>query len=250
MTDREILSSADAVAQRAADIVIEAAQEAVARRGRFTLSLTGGPSPRQAYQLLARPERASQIDWSKTYVFWGDERVGGPEDPECNYATAKRLLLAHVPIPGHHVFPAALLAETMERQAEKYAASLAHFFQTPVHGLPPSFDLFLLGLGEDGHVNSLFPDADTLSTLDRWVVSTPPGTLPPPVGRVTTTFPVINAARHVLFIVTGGGRAEAVHDILEGGAPLERRPALGVPPPDGRTTWLLDSDAAGRLRHS
>ena len=119
---------------------------------------------------------------------------------------------------------------------------------SPPDGPPPALDLILLGMGDDGHCASLFPGMPTLHVEDRWVVSSPPGTLPPPVDRITCTFPVLNAARQVVFLVNGEKKAAPVQDIFEGGAGIDQHPAAGVRPTNGTLTWLLDEAAASRLK--
>ena len=118
---------------------------------------------------------------------------------------------------------------------------------SPPRGLPPRFDLILLGLGDDGHTASLFPGAPSLAVTDAWVVPSPPGTLPPPVDRLTFTFPLLNAARQVAFLVSGDKKAAIVQEVLEGHRSREVHPAEGVQPTDGILTWLLDEAAARRL---
>jgi 6-phosphogluconolactonase len=125
---------------------------------------------------------------------------------------------------------------------------LARFFSPDVKkDALPRFDLILLGLGEDGHTASLFPGAAALQVEDAWVTWSPPGVLPPAVDRITLGFPVLNAARQVAFLVAGARKAAALHDVLEGGADRDRRPAAGVQPRDGTLTWFVDQDAAKLL---
>ncbi len=136
---------------------------------------------------------------------------------------------------------------TPAESAADYAETLADVFALPVNTTPPRFDLILLGLGEDGHTASLFPGMPTLAIEEAWVAPSPPGTLPPPVDRSTLTFPVLNAARRVLFLVSGVSKAEALRDVIEGAATRETRPAAGVRPRDGMLTWLVDEAAASLL---
>jgi 6-phosphogluconolactonase len=112
---------------------------------------------------------------------------------------------------------------------------------------PPRFDLILLGVGTDGHTAALFPGAESLSVKDRWAIATPPGKLPPPVDRITMTFPVLNAARTTLFLVLGETKATVLHDVLEGGRRRDECPAAGVAPESGALYWFVDRAAAGRL---
>ena len=246
MTDYEILPTNKELAARAAELIYGAAKEAIAARGRFTIALTGGSSPRQTYELLAHatPE---QMDWAKVFVFLGDDRFVPYSSKDSNYEMCRELLLKHVPIPDSQVFPIHTDTATKEESAELYAETLSKVFNAPQSGPPPAFDTILLGMGDDGHCASLFPGMPTLTVTDKWVVSSPPGTLPPPVDRVTFTFPVLNAARQVLFLVEGAKKAPAVRDILEGGAAVNVHPSAGVQPVNGKLLWLLDRTAAELL---
>ena len=244
----QIYKDGDDLAAHAADFIIQAAQEAVAGRGRFTIALAGGKTPKDTYAALAQPGRAAQVDWNKTYVFFGDERFGRTDGPDSNYGMGRQALLDHVPLPPENIFPMPTESEENEgASAEQYIQTLADFFGVPPHGLPPRLDLILLGLGDDGHTASLFPEAATLPLIDAWVAATPPGTLPPPVDRLTFTFPLINAARHVVFLVSGAAKAGIVQEVLSGDGTREAHPAKGVQPVDGTLTWLLDEAAAGKL---
>lgn len=237
----------DALAVRAARHIVGQSQLAIRDRGSFTLVLTGGSTPKRTYQVLADQSRRKAIDWSKTFVFVGDERFVPFDDPRSNFAVAQSALLGRVPLPSSHLFPIPTDENAPAAAAEAYANQLAQFFSREVHTAPPRFDLVLLGLGEDGHVASLFPGSPTLEISDRWMAWSPPGMLPPPVDRVTMTYPVLNAARHVLFLVAGEEKAAAVRDVLEGGASPRERPAVGVRPADGQVVWLLDKDASRLL---
>jgi 6-phosphogluconolactonase len=240
----------DALAARAAEIVIHSAQEAIGQAGRFTLVLSGGSTPEKTYRLL--PSGPPQLDWSRAYLFMGDERFVPADDPRSNFAMVRRSLLNHVSVPADHVFPVPTTPEqeTPADAARAYAAVLARFFAIPVNGPPPRFDLVLLGLGDDGHTASLFPGAEALKVRNAWVAWSPPGTLPPPVDRATFTFPVLNAARHVLFLVAGAKKAEPLRDVLEGHPSPSDRPAAGVQPAEGRVTWLVDEAAVSLLKRT
>lgn len=237
---------ADDLAARAADRFVETARAAVASRGRFTVALAGGSTPEAMYALLAESPRREQVPWTQTFVFFGDERMVPPDDEErSNVNMARRVLLDKVPVG--QVFPVDTTGPAdAEAAARAYANTLASFFGLPSSGLPPVFDLILLGLGDDGHTASLFPGKPTLAVTDRWVVASSPGVLPPPVERVTLTFPVLNAARAVLFLVAGDKKAPALAAILEGGADPATYPAAGVRPASGTLTWLVDEAAAGQ----
>jgi 6-phosphogluconolactonase len=191
-----VCPDADTLAARAAQMIVQSAQEAIAQRGRFTLVLAGGSTPEKTYRLL--PPGPPQLDWSRTYLFLGDERFVPLDDPRSNFAMIGRSLLNHISVPADHVFPVPTTPEqkTPADAARAYAELLARFFALQVNVQPPPhFDLILLGLGDDGHTASLFPGALALKVRDAWVTWSPPGTLPPPVDRVTLTFPALNAAR-------------------------------------------------------
>ena len=246
MSTIQIFSDDTGLAEYAVRMITAAAREAIAARGRFTIALTGGSSPVKTYERLAKLP-AGQIDWTKWIVFLGDERFVPPDDPRSNYGQARRTLLSHVPIPPAQISPIPTDTETPEAAAAQYAETISRIFAQPLDGPPPAFDMILLGMGDDGHTASLFPGKPTLNVTDRWVVSSPPGTLPPPVDRVTFTFPLLNAARQLVFLVPGEKKAAPLRDILEGGALPQQRPAAGVKPVNGTVTWLLDKSAAALL---
>ena len=243
----EIMPDANALAVRAAELFTQAAQEAVKAREQFTVALTGGTTPKALYELLAAPPYADAVPWQQTIVFVGDERCVPYDDERSNYGMARRALLSHVPVPDGNLFPVPTDAGDPAQIAALYAQTLADVFNITPLDAPPVLDLVLLGLGDDGHTCSLFPGMDTVHETARWVMPSPPGTLPPPVDRVTCTFPVVNAGRRVVFLVSGANKAEAVQDVLEGGADINKRPAVGVRPVNGELVWLLDTAAAGLL---
>ncbi len=220
----EILDDDAALAARALEVLTEAAREAIAARGRFTLALTGGSGPKGLYQRLA--QEPGSVDWTNTFVFLGDERFVPYEDKDSNFGMCKKLLLNHVPVPADNVLPIPTDTDTLGQAAADYAATLTRML-TPAAGQPPVLDLVLLGMGDDGHCASLFPGKPTLEITDVWAVGTPPGTLPPPVDRVTVTFPVLNAARRVLFLVPGKGKRKPCGTSLRAARPKKSiRPPL------------------------
>lgn len=227
--------------------VVAAAHDAITQRQRFTLVLSGGSTPQLAYEMLASPQNVSQMDWSRTWLFFGDERCVPSDDPRSNYHMAAQALLEPVRIPADHVLAIPTDRGTPALSAAAYESQLRQFFGLSESGTRPHFDLVLLGLGNDGHTASLFPGMPSLDETRAWAVGTPPGVLPPPVDRVTLTFPVFNAARKVLFLVSGEEKATIVRDLLEGQPDVKRRPASGIRPTSGRLTWLLDEPAAAKL---
>lgn len=244
-----VIAEPYALAVKAADLVIQAARTAIAQRGRFTFVLSGGSTPEKTYKLLAGADRVAAIDWPLTYLFFGDERFVSPQDANSNYGMVRRNLLAHVPVPPANIFSAPTALHSAAEAAAAYSRMLAEFFSPADRTIPPRFDLIFLGLGSDGHTASLFPFARALDVTDAWATWSPPGTTPPLVDRITLTYPVLNAARQVVFLVSGGNKAVALRDILDGQARREPRPAAGVKPVDGTLTWLVDKEAAELLMY-
>jgi 6-phosphogluconolactonase len=243
-----VCDDAGILAVNAADIIAERAKGAIAERGRFLVALSGGSTPERTYRRLADPTTSAARDWLKTYVFFVDERFVSPEHEFSNYGMIRRSLLSRVPIPLAQVFPIPTQSSSAAKAAAKYEAELARFFDADAHrAAPPCFDLILLGLGEDGHTASLFPGAPALRIDDVWVTWTPSGVLPPPVDRITLTYRVLNAARHVVFLVSGVKKAAMLHDALEGKTTRDQCPAVGVRPAVGTLTWLVDRQSASRL---
>jgi 6-phosphogluconolactonase len=166
----EVIPDADLLAATAADRIARAARESIDRYGRFTLVLAGGSTPEKTYERLASPEPNAVIDWSHTYLLFGDERFVPPEDPASNFGMVRRTLLGHVPIPAVQVFPMTTSAPSVREAAEQYARDLAQFCGGKAHSWPPPrFDLVLLGLGDDGHTASLFPGMPALNEAEKWV---------------------------------------------------------------------------------
>ena len=242
-----IFKDSDELAAHAADQIVQIAQEAIRVRGRAMVALAGGSTPKKSYRLLAQPPRRGRMDWAHTYLFFGDERFVPPDDPSSNFAMVQEALLKPASVPAGRVFQVPTRLGSAAAAAQAYAATLRRAFASDD---PPRFDLILLGLGDDGHTASLFPGAASLRVTDRWVVASPPGTLPPPVERITLTLPVLNAAREILFLVVGPNKAQALQEVLEGRPGRAERPAAAVHPVDGMVTWLVDEAAAGRLTRS
>ncbi len=225
------------LAEAAARTFVESAAEAVAERGRFAVALAGGSTPRATYEVLAR-DRVEDVDWPKVHAFFGDERTVPPDHEDSNYRMAREALLDHVPVGSVHRMRGEL---PPDEAAVSYEEELREFFGE----VPPVLDLVMLGIGEDGHTASLFPETPALGVADRLVVANPVPKLD--TTRLTLTVPVLNAARKVLFLVAGEGKADALQKILEGDAAPSAYPAKLVQPPGG-PIWMVDRAAAGSLR--
>jgi len=237
-----VVDDAATLADRAAQAVVDAARAAVAAHGRFTLALSGGATPRTTYMRLAVPPHADAMPWDRTWVFFGDERCVPPDHPESNYGMANETLLGKVPLPPARVFRMRGEADDPEAAAGEYARTLTEVFATR-RGELPRFDLILLGMGLDGHTGSLFPGSPALKEVFRTVAAVHAAAAAIP-QRLTLTFPVLNAAADVIFLVSGAEKAKAVKTALGEGASL---PAAMVRPADGHLRWLLDAPAAALL---
>src|SRR5947208_1816716 len=230
------------LSHEAAQYIVQVAQESIVTHGRFTLALSGGNTPKKLYGLLSEEPYVGQIDWNLVEIFWSDERCVPPESEDSNYHMAQEVLLSKVPIPASQIHR--VPAEEADRDAAslKYTQEMQRVFGT---SSIPNFDLIQLGMGPEGHTASLFPHQPSLHEQQRLVI---PVSVPkPPPPRLTFTPPILNAARHVLFLVTGSEKADAVQAVLEGPYQPDEYPAQIVRPTNGEVTWMLDTAAAGKL---
>ena len=206
--DLHVLPTPEDAADATAECIVLLAERCARARGRFTVALSGGSTPRRLYERLAEQPYADRISWSDWHVFWGDERCVPSGDADSNYRMARDAMLDRVPISPANVHR--MRGETAPQEAaEEYEAAVREVFQAAM----PSFDLILLGLGEDGHTASLFPGTQALDEKLRLVV----GNEVPGVGghRITFTFPLINEAKVVAFLVTDESKSRIVQRVLE-----------------------------------
>jgi len=241
MPEIEVLPEARALAEYAARKFITLAAEAISRGGKFSAALSGGSTHQRMYTLLGKPGYASQIDWPKVHIYWGDERCVPAEHPDSNFAMTRQALLDRVGIPAENI-------HRIEGELEpalaaiRYEAELKATFGSQNF---PRFDLVLLGLGEDGHTASLFPGSPALNEHERWVVNVEHITPPPPlVRRITLTLPVLNAAAQVIFLVSGSSKAERLRQVLSDSREPNPLPAQLIIPANGNLLWLVDREAA------
>jgi 6-phosphogluconolactonase len=248
MTEIRVYRDSSSLAQAAAELVIEAGAEAIRRQGNFSLALAGGSTPRATYALLAQDRYASRINWWRTFVFWGDERCVPPDHPESNYRMAQKSVLDHVPVPADQIYrmqgeiSPQIAADSYERLVRVHFAT-----QRPEQTSQHTFDLVLLGLGDDGHTASLFPGSTSVQVQDRWVMAD----YVAPLGswRLTLTPPCINAAYQIAFLVSGGRKAGVLSQVIspsesETGDTTPRYPAETIQPAAGQLVWLVDEAAA------
>ena len=228
------LASRAALDEAATQRFVAAAVDAVVARGRFDVALSGGSTPLGLYRRLATPPWRERVPWRRTHVWWGDERAVRPDDPDSNFGRAREALLAHVPLPAENVHRMRGEDRPLDAAARAYEAALRGALVDAAGAL----DLVLLGMGGDGHTASLFPGAAALAERERWVVaaSAPAGVTP--AERLTLTFPALNAARGVLFLVAGVDKAAVLEAVLDDPAAGDRYPAARVRP-RGSLTWLV-----------
>lgn len=229
------------LAHRAARHIADAATAAVSQRGRFSLCLSGGDTPMETYSVLASELRDS-VPWEAVDVFWGDERCIPLERPDNHFTMARASLLSHVPIPPENVHRARGEAADPAASALEYEATLRDYFGHP-DGFP-TFDLVLLGMGEDGHVASLFPGSDGWAERERWVVDHHVVKRGERVRRLTLTMPVLSGAREVVLLVSGELKAEMLAAVLGGEADV---PARELNATAADVCWMVDARAAAAL---
>ena len=238
-----IYPDTETLSQQAAQYIVRVAQEAIAAHRRFTFALSGGSTPKKLYGMLAEEPYRSQIDWTLVDIFWSDERCVPPDDAESNYLMAQQVFLSKVPIPANQIHR--IPADLADRDAASYSYTVEMQQALSSDGVP-NFDLIQLGMGPEGHTASLFPHQASLHEQQRLVMPVVVSKPPPP--RLTFTPRLLNAASHVLFLVTGAEKQDAVQAVLEGEYQPDEYPAQIVKPTKGEVTWMLDTAAAGKLQ--
>ncbi len=232
-----VLDNYELLSRKAADLFVSQAQEAVKKNGRFCVALSGGDTPVRTYELLRQKPWTDQVPWNETHVFWGDERCVPSHDPRHNAWIATDILLNHVPIPAGQVHPVDCLGNPAIAASE-YESILRTFFAGQDH----SFDLFLLGVGTDGHTASLFPGSPVLDEQEKWVKEV---TLSGQAfSRITMTIPLIEQSAMIIFMAAGSEKAPIIKRLLDRDS-TERLPAGIIRPVKGDCVWLLDQAAAG-----
>ncbi len=237
-----IFEDVAAVAKEAASLFISLSREAILSKGRFTVALAGGSTPKALYELLAGPLRG-EIEWEKVFVFWGDERFVPPDHADSSYAMINASLLTNVPLPQKNIFQVPTVGLSIEESAAIYSATLVTHVSNGNE--LPCFDLVLLGMGSDGHTASLFPGSPTLYSQD--LVAVEKHSPKPPLLRVTFTHKLINNASNILIMVTGADKSQTLRNVLEGERGIDRLPIQGVCPTHGKLFWFVDKKAAGQV---
>lgn len=235
-----ILDDLESLSRAAAEGLATQIQKVIGRRRRCSFVLTGGRTPRRTYELLA-DRFGDAIPWDQVDLFWGDERYVPHDHPLSNYRLARLSMLDRVRVPSQNIYPIPTHDPDPKRAAKDYEEIVRDYFRVRA----PRFDVLLLGMAANGHVASLFPHAVSLREPTRWVIAVEVPADPP--QRITMTFPLINQAAHVAFLVAGPTKAEAVRRALQRGSSAEEVPAAGVAPKSGSVTWWLDAAAASLL---
>ncbi len=219
-----------------AEHMVNSIERAIQKNGLCNVALSGGNTPGGVYSMLAASPYRERVDWDRLHLFWGDERMVPPEHQDSNFRMVQETLLDHIKIPGENVHR--IRGEIApEEAATEYTELLHDHFK----GSPPCFDLILLGLGEDGHTASLFPETDAVGECEKHAVAVFVPRLS--AWRVTLTLPVLNAAREILFLVSGKSKSEMVQRIMSIKQPAKELPATMVDPQNGELHWMLDSEA-------
>ncbi|MGD8383566.1 MAG: 6-phosphogluconolactonase [Syntrophobacterales bacterium] len=235
-------SSLSELSLAAAEFIAQLAEARIKERGIFTFVLSGGTTPRLLYEELAKEPHASRVDWQQTHLFWGDERCVPSDNPDSNFSLAFQALISKVDVPPANIHRIPAATGSPKDGAKEYEKRLREFFQHFVKSDSiisfPFFDLVLLGIGQDGHIASLFPGDAALEEKERWVVAVDGLNALPPVPRITLTLPAINKARNVIFLAAGSNKREVFQQVVIN-PETSAYPAARVKP-SGSLLWFID----------
>ncbi len=233
----EILSDKSKLVNRAVALIIEKIESAIAQQGQCTIALAGGSTPKPIYEQLAQ----QSLPWDQLHIFWGDERYVPADHPESNQKMARETWLNQIAIPPENIHPMPTSAENPQADAEKYETELKEFFHTEGENVP-SLDIILLGMGDDGHTASLFPQTSALRVRDRLITVGNKGDS----QRLTFTVPLLNQGKCVIFLVAGANKRPALTQIFAPEADAQQYPARSIQP-QGELWWLLDQEAGAEI---
>lgn len=236
-------ANSEAVAQAGAELFREKAHKAIQANGVFRVALSGGSTPKRMFSILAEAPFLGAIDWAKVHLFWSDERSVPLDHDDSNFKTARSLLIDRVGFVAANIHPMHAHATHFDAGRD-YEISISREFAVSLDGPPPSFDLIYLGMGSDAHTASLFPGTEALGETKRWVVRNSVPKLS--TTRLTFTYPLINAAQAVCFLVSGADKAESLWEVLKGPRDIDKYPSQGVKPA-GELLWYCDQPALTKL---
>ena len=231
----KIFKDSDELSQSAAEAFVALAKQAIAERGRFLVSLSGGSTPMKLYARLAN----EKVDWAHVHFFWGDERCVPVDDPGNTYGVMRGIFFDKIGMTNIHRVESELEPASA---AQAYAHTLSGFADAPFDF--PRFDLVLLGMGDDGHTASLFPGSQV--DIETSTIAVTAQYQDRPANRVSLTPKVFNQAREIWFLVTGAGKAETLRSVIKGEKNLEHLPAQRIQPLNGNLVWMID-EAAGKF---
>lgn len=235
-----VWKDAEALSIAAAQYFVAAYHRCTAKKGKFIVALSGGSTPKRLYQLLATPAFSRNIAWENVFLFWSDERLVPHTDADSNYRMVKENLLDHISIPEKNVFAIPVHGKAKDC-AKEYEASINHFFKNK----KVVYDWLLLGLGNDGHTASLFPGTAILKEKKRlikevWVEEKQ-------IWRISFTFPLINNAAQIIFLIAGKEKAGVVASVINRTKIKPALPSQLVEPEKGTIYWMLDEEAAAKI---
>lgn len=240
-----IFENLTALSRAAAEKFVEIGNQAIERNNRFAVALSGGSTPKRLFQTLTSDEFRIRLDWTKTHFFFGDERFVPPASNESNYRTARENLFEPLRIKPENVsrwrteFPIEVAAEDYENELKRVFAFKASEI--------PRFDLILLGMGADGHTASLFPETAALNETQKLAVANRVEKLDS--FRLTFTFPLVNNAANIIFLIAGAEKAETLQKVLKGEFEPHKFPAQNVKPNAGNLFYFLEKDAASLIKN-
>ena len=233
------------LSRAAAELFVVTANTCVAATGNFFAAFSGGATPRRLYELLATSDYSDRIAWPRVHLFQVDERSVPPDHPESNFRMIRETLLVPSGMPPANFHRMAGEAADAAEAARRYQEEIGRVVPAREGGFP-RFDLILLGMGNDGHTASLFPGSPALDEQRRWVCPSSPGASGLP--RLTLTFPLLNAAAQIVFLVSGSEKAATLRRVLEDPPQPRLLPAQGIRPVNGRLVWYVDEAAAAQLQ--
>ncbi|MBO3461616.1 6-phosphogluconolactonase [Aetokthonos hydrillicola Thurmond2011] len=234
----EVVGDQQALIARSLELILSKIETAIEQHGRFTIALSGGSTPKPLYEAIA----TQNLPWDKIHVFWGDERYVPADHPDSNQLMAHRAWLGRVDIPTANIHPMPTSDQDPADAVAKYEQHLQEFFHSSP-GEFPALDVILLGMGDDAHTASLFPHTEALKVRDRLItVGNKDGN-----PRLTFTYPFINAANCVMFVVAGANKRSALAHVFASVADDFTYPSRLIQP-QGELWWLLDKDAGSELK--